>query len=51
MENCYERVVPYWQDVVAPQILGGKNVLMLTTMNTYRAFLKHLSGFSGNQVL
>ena len=40
------RVLPYWYEEVAPQLLSGLNVLITAHGNSLRALLKHLEGVS-----
>jgi 2,3-bisphosphoglycerate-dependent phosphoglycerate mutase len=37
-----ERVLPYWHDHIAPDLLAGKNVLVSAHGNSLRALLKYL---------
>lgn len=41
-----ERLLPYWEDVIAPQLLEGKNVLIAAHGNSLRGLVKHLQGIS-----
>jgi len=36
------RVLPYWYDYIAVDILAGKNVIVCAHGNSIRAILKHL---------
>jgi phosphoglycerate mutase, BPG-dependent, family 1 len=40
LQDVENRVVPYWFDKIAPALLQGKNVLVVTHENTIRA-LRH----------
>ncbi len=42
LKDVVERVLPYWYDVIAPQLLNGLNVLVTAHGNSLRALLKHL---------
>ena len=44
------RVLPYWHDVVAPQLLAGQNVLIVAHGNSLRALLMHLEGVSRDDI-
>ncbi len=37
-----ERVLPYWEAVIAPNLEGGKNTLIAAHGNSLRALVKHL---------
>ena len=39
-------MLPYWQDVIAPQLIGGLDVLVTAHGNSLRALLMHLEGVS-----
>ncbi|MEM1022090.1 MAG: 2,3-diphosphoglycerate-dependent phosphoglycerate mutase [Myxococcota bacterium] len=45
-----ERVLPYWHDAIAPQLLRGKNVLIAAHGNSLRALLKYLENVSEDQI-
>jgi 2,3-bisphosphoglycerate-dependent phosphoglycerate mutase len=44
------RMVPYWYDAIAPQLLAGKVVLVAAHGNSLRALMKHLDGTSGADI-
>jgi 2,3-bisphosphoglycerate-dependent phosphoglycerate mutase len=44
------RVLPYWYDEIAPQLLAGLNVLVTAHGNSLRALLKHLEGVSDTEI-
>lgn len=50
MKDCVNRVLPYWYDNIAVDILAGKNVVVCAHGNSIRAILKHLDciGDDGN---
>lgn len=41
------RVIPYWQDKIAPALLKGKNVLVVSHGNAIQALRKHLGDLGG----
>ena len=41
-----ERVLPYWQSTIVPQLAAGETVLVAAHGNSLRALVKHLSGIS-----
>ncbi|MHB1986530.1 MAG: 2,3-diphosphoglycerate-dependent phosphoglycerate mutase [Acidimicrobiales bacterium] len=45
------RLVPYWEDAIAPDLLSGKNVLVVAHGNSLRALLKHLEGISDDEIV
>ena len=43
-------MLPYWDDVIAPQIRDGKRVLISAHGNSLRALVKHLDGISDEEI-
>ena len=50
LQDVVERVLPYWQDHVAPLLLAGRSVLVVAHGNSLRAILKHLEGVSDDDI-
>lgn len=46
LKDVVARVLPYWYDAVAPQLLAGLNVLITAHGNSLRGLLKHLEDVS-----
>ena len=46
LADVVARVLPYWYDVVAPQLLAGLDVLVTAHGNSLRALMMHLEGIS-----
>jgi 2,3-bisphosphoglycerate-dependent phosphoglycerate mutase len=46
LKDVVTRVLPYWYDRIAPQLLDDMNVLVTAHGNSLRALLKHLEGVS-----
>jgi 2,3-bisphosphoglycerate-dependent phosphoglycerate mutase len=46
LKDTVARVVPYWNDTLAPTIRSGKRVLVAAHGNSIRALIKHLDGIS-----
>jgi 2,3-bisphosphoglycerate-dependent phosphoglycerate mutase len=44
LKTTLERVLPYWDESIAPQLLEGKTVLVAAHGNSLRALVKHLDG-------
>lgn len=44
------RVLPYWHDVIAPQLLSGLDVLITAHGNSLRALVMHLEGISPGDI-
>lgn len=46
LRDVVARVLPYWYDVIAPQLMAGCDVLVTAHGNSLRALLKHLEDVS-----
>lgn len=45
------RVMPYWEDVLAPALYDGKNLLVAAHGNSLRALTKHLEHISDEEIM
>lgn len=50
LADVVARVLPYWQDAIAPELLAGKNVLVTAHGNSLRALVMHLEGISREDI-
>ncbi len=50
LRDVVARVLPYWYDVVAPQLLAGWDVLITAHGNSLRALVKHLEGIGDDEI-
>jgi len=50
LADVVARVLPYWQDAIAPQLLAGLDVLVTAHGNSLRALLMHLEGVSREKI-
>lgn len=50
LRDVVVRVLPYWYDEIAPQLLAGLDVLVTAHGNSLRALLKHLEGVSDDDI-
>ncbi len=50
LKDVVERVLPYWHDRIAPQLLDGLSVLVTAHGNSLRALLKHLESVSDDDI-
>ena len=50
LRDVVARVLPYWHDVVAPQLLTGMDVLITAHGNSLRALLKHLEDVGDDEI-
>ena len=50
LKDVVARVLPYWHDVVAPQLLAGLDVLITAHGNSLRALVMHLEDISAAEI-
>ena len=50
LATTLERFAPYWENVIAPDLLAGKNVLIAAHGNSLRALVKMLDGVSDEEI-
>jgi 2,3-bisphosphoglycerate-dependent phosphoglycerate mutase len=50
LADVVERMLPYWYDRIAPQLLAGRSVLIVAHGNSLRALVKHLDGISDDEI-
>jgi 2,3-bisphosphoglycerate-dependent phosphoglycerate mutase len=46
-----ERTLPYWNDVIVPQMKAGKRILIAAHGNSLRGIVKHLDGISNEDIM
>ncbi len=46
-----ERVIPFWEDNIAPDLLDGKNVIVATHGNSLRALTKYIENISDEDIM
>jgi len=46
-----ERVLPYFEENIAPQLRAGKKVLIVAHGNSLRGLVKHLDGLSNEEII
>jgi 2,3-bisphosphoglycerate-dependent phosphoglycerate mutase len=51
LKDTVARVVPYWENVIVPQMRAGKRVLVAAHGNSLRALIKYLDGVSDNEIV
>jgi 2,3-bisphosphoglycerate-dependent phosphoglycerate mutase len=50
LKTTLERVQPYWEDRIVPELMGGRNVLVAAHGNSLRALIKMLEGISDDEI-
>jgi len=51
LKDTVARVMPFWNDVMAPAIKGGKRVLVAAHGNSIRALVKYLDNISDDEIV
>jgi 2,3-bisphosphoglycerate-dependent phosphoglycerate mutase len=51
LKDTVVRVLPFWQDSVAPAIKAGKRVVIAAHGNSIRALVKYLDGISDDDIV
>ena len=46
-----ERTLPYWNNVIVPQIKSGKKIIVAAHGNSLRGIVKHLDGISDSAIM
>jgi 2,3-bisphosphoglycerate-dependent phosphoglycerate mutase len=50
LKDTIERVIPYWNDRIVPELKAGKRVLISAHGNSLRALVKHLSDIPDDEI-
>ena len=50
LKDTYERTVPWYREIVVPQLLDGKNILIVAHGNSNRALRKYLENISDEDI-
>jgi len=50
LATTLDRVLPYWNDVIAPVVKTGKNVVIAAHGNSLRALVKHLDNIDASEI-
>lgn len=51
LKDTVDRVVPYWNESIAPAIKAGKRVLIAAHGNSLRALIRHLDNVSDDEIV
>merc|ERR1711874_289549 len=46
-----QRTLPYWNDIIVPQMKSGKKILIAAHGNSLRGIVKHLDSMSDEQIM
>jgi 2,3-bisphosphoglycerate-dependent phosphoglycerate mutase len=50
LKDTIERVIPYWETKIAPQIQNGKKIIISAHGNSLRALVKYLENISNDDI-
>lgn len=50
LKDVLERMLPYWDEAIVPDLKAGKVVLVAAHGNSLRAIVKHLDGISDDEI-
>jgi 2,3-bisphosphoglycerate-dependent phosphoglycerate mutase len=51
LADTVERVIPFWNDSIAPAVTRGRRAIVVAHGNTLRALIKHLEGISEDEIV
>ncbi|WP_372917375.1 2,3-diphosphoglycerate-dependent phosphoglycerate mutase [Sandarakinorhabdus sp.] len=51
LKDTIDRVLPYFQSTIVPELKAGKRVIIAAHGNSLRALVKHLSGMSNDDIV
>ena len=51
LKDTVERVLPYWNDVICPEIRAGKSLIIAAHGNSLRALIKYLDNVSDEEII
>ncbi len=50
LKDVYERAVPYFRESILPEVVSGRNVLLVAHGNSLRALVKHIEDMSDEEI-
>jgi len=51
LKDTVARFLPYWHEVIAPAVIGGKRVILVAHGNSLRALVKYLDNISDEKIV
>ncbi|MBP9664585.1 MAG: 2,3-diphosphoglycerate-dependent phosphoglycerate mutase [Pyrinomonadaceae bacterium] len=51
LKNTVERVVPFWNESIAPKVADGRRLIIAAHGNSLRAMVKHLDGIADDEIV
>lgn len=50
LKDVYDRMIPYYQEIIEPELHAGKNILISASGNSLRALVKYLENISDEDI-
>ena len=51
MQQTHQRLKPYWQKAIKPELISGKRILIVSHKNTLRTLMMQLENLTQRQVM
>jgi len=51
LKDACERVIPFWENEIKPNVLSGKKLIIAAHGNSLRALVKHLEGIDDTKIV
>ncbi len=51
LKQCVDRMLPYWEESIAPAVKSGQSVIVAAHGNSLRALVKHLDQMSNEEIM
>ncbi len=51
LKDTVERVVPFWNESIAPKVAAGRRLIIAAHGNSLRALVKHLDGIADDEIV
>jgi 2,3-bisphosphoglycerate-dependent phosphoglycerate mutase len=51
LKTTVDRLVPYWENEIAPRVKAGEKIMITAHGNSLRALIKHIAGISDDEIL
>jgi 2,3-bisphosphoglycerate-dependent phosphoglycerate mutase len=51
LKKVVERVLPYWQDNIVPELKNGRKIIVAASGNSLRALVKHIENISDEAIV
>lgn len=51
LKMTVERVIPFWEDEIAPKLINGEDILIVAHGNSLRALVKYIENISDKDII